>query len=241
MPRGNSVDAAVSIEVWARKVRRDRDREERDDIYQTLSTLWWGVLEPDANPYTMAQREIEPHMWINPGSRLLTEMNPVSAECRNRVHLCKESGPGIYPHVGLNLPLSHGVGICIRLKHATTVSKGFGICRLALLCPCPAAPSSPRPLCSLPHPRCCRAACVLRPALPQARPTRMPSPSPTSTARSSRPGPPFATCTARRRGLTRRSSASSSTGGFTPSPLASTSGTSSTCTPPMWRDRKSVV
>src|ERR1035441_7302643 len=41
MPRGNSVDAAVSIEVWARKVRRDRDREERDDIYQTLSTLWW--------------------------------------------------------------------------------------------------------------------------------------------------------------------------------------------------------
>jgi hypothetical protein len=87
MPRGNSVDAAVSIEVWARKVRRDRDREERDDIYQTLSTLWWGVLEPDANPYTMAQREIEPHMWINPGSMLLTKMNPVSAFSRNGFNL----------------------------------------------------------------------------------------------------------------------------------------------------------
>jgi hypothetical protein len=68
-------------------VRRDRDREERDDIYQTLSTLWWGVLEPDANPYTMAQREIEPHMWINPGSMLLTEMNPVSAFSRNGFNL----------------------------------------------------------------------------------------------------------------------------------------------------------
>jgi hypothetical protein len=87
MPRGNNVDAAVSIEVWARKVRRERDREERDDIYQTLSTLWWGVLEPDANPYTMAQREIEPHMWINPRSILLTEMNPVSAFSRNGFNL----------------------------------------------------------------------------------------------------------------------------------------------------------